>query len=648
MCGIGVLIAPISEQQDSENAAAQVYRAWPSVLHNVQRRGPDCLKTIQHEFQSSIAGDSHSRSWTLSLTSSVLSLRGEGITAQPLSSSDGRLLLAWNGQIFDWDTTGTGSDRASSSKVRLDSGHNDGLILLDRIQAFLDGQDEDGSGASCEHALNAALAEIEGPYAFVLLDLHESRLYFGRDPLGRRSLLLHRTAASSSIAIVSVASDGLLSAAQEEDSGATLTELACASLWTLDLGSDPTSPQPLPRLPSRFTSPLLLNELRPSTPAPVTDASSPAQVRAAFLAVLSESVRRRVTNIHTEQPADEAHVAVLFSGGLDCTTLALLADRYVPEGQPIDLLNVGFENVRAIEAAKHEREKRLRSALKAAAKKGAKAKSGTNSKNAGTTEASSAAQQERAEPLAGMVVDNEEGLLNDIYAVPDRLTGLASYAELCALAPHRRWNFVEINVPYAEYTAHRAEVETLMAPSSSVMDLSIGSALFFASRARGHLRPPPTLNSTQAVPYTSPARVLISGLGADELLGGYSRHRQAFARDSLAGLTSELQLDLDRLPERNLGRDDRILSCHAKEARYPFLNRAVLDFLTATRVELKVDLNRIAIEGAGGDKRLLRDLAYDLGLVGASQLKKRAMQFGTRSAKIDSESRNVKGHHKLS
>ena len=32
----------------------------------------------------------------------------------------------------------------------------------------------------------------------------------------------------------------------------------------------------------------------------------------------------------------------MFSGGIDCTVLALLADLYVPKHQPIDLLNVAF------------------------------------------------------------------------------------------------------------------------------------------------------------------------------------------------------------------------------------------------------------------------------------------------------------------
>lgn len=40
--------------------------------------------------------------------------------------------------------------------------------------------------------------------------------------------------------------------------------------------------------------------------------------------------------------------------------------------------------------------------------------------------------------------------------------------------------------------------------------------------------------------YDSPARVLLSGLGSDELLGGYSRHRAAFAHNGWEGLLDEV------------------------------------------------------------------------------------------------------------
>lgn len=57
------------------------------------------------------------------------------------------------------------------------------------------------------------------------------------------------------------------------------------------------------------------------------------------------------------------------------------------------------------------------------------------------------------------------------YSTPDRETGLASYQELCRLCPGRRWNFVHVNVPYAEFLNHRQHIIDLMRPSNTIMDL---------------------------------------------------------------------------------------------------------------------------------------------------------------------------------
>lgn len=181
-----------------------------------------------------------------------------------------------------------------------------------------------------------------------------------------------------------------------------------------------------------------------------------------------------------------------------------------------------------------------------------------------------------------------------------------------------------------------------MTPSRTVMDLSLASALYFASRGVGETasdRPGAQIASasesqSECKCYTSRARVLLSGLGSDELLGGYGRHRTAFNRGGWAALVQELQLEVTRLPSRNLGRDDRVISSHGKETRHPFLSLSVVHFVTQLPVHHKLDPRT----GLGlGDKLLLRLAVRKLGLGEASERKKKAMQFGSHSARMHGE-----------
>lgn len=387
-------------------------------------------------------------------------------------------------------------------------------------------------------------------------------LYYGRDPLGRRSLLYALHAQAHLLA----------SAASVESVQAHVPwiEVPCTSLWRLSLRTN-SGPVPLERC-SPYALPLEL--------APPSLERSMAEALPLFEHVLRESVRIRIQGLaHTSHAAP---VALLFSGGLDCTVLASLVAEHLPPECAIDLINVAFENPRSIEAAWAS---------------GAQAEPGT--------------------------------FPHDKYAVPDRLAARRSTDDLRRLFPSRTWNMVEVNVPYSEYEAHAQTVQALMHPSATVMDLSIACALYFAARGEG---------CVDGHPYRSPARVLLSGLGADELLGGYARHRQAWRRGGDKALTAELQLDLDRLPTRNLGRDDRVLSSHAREARYPYLARSVRAFLAALPVQAKADMADDL-----GDKKLLRLLAHQRGLTYAASLPKRAIQFGARSAKMDAQGARLKG-----
>ena len=75
------------------------------------------------------------------------------------------------------------------------------------------------------------------------------------------------------------------------------------------------------------------------------------------------------------------------------------------------------------------------------------------------------------------------------------------------------------------------------------------------------------------------SKVVFSGLGADEVFGGYSRYKTAYVNGGVAQMEQEMSLDLDRIWHRNMGRDDRVISACGKEARFPFLDTNLLQFL---------------------------------------------------------------------
>jgi asparagine synthetase B (glutamine-hydrolysing) len=105
-------------------------------------------------------------------------------------------------------------------------------------------------------------------------------------------------------------------------------------------------------------------------------------------------------------------------------------------------------------------------------------------------------------------------------------------------------------------------------------------------------------------------------------------------------IIEQLQEEINRIPVRNLGRDDRVISANGKETRHPFLSLSVVNFLCKLPANVKMD-PRLPL--GVGDKMLLRLAAHKEGLVIASARKKRAMQFGTHSARMEGGEKDRRG-----
>ncbi|KAF3003701.1 hypothetical protein E8E13_008960 [Curvularia kusanoi] len=507
--------------------------------------------------------------------STVLSLRGTEVTSQPLVDSSAGSVLCWNGEAWAIDGDAV-------------AGNDSKLVFDGLLKACAD------TSFDSKSAVIMLLSQIRGPYAIVFFDATNNYIYYGRDCLGRRSLLQKST------------TDGtlVLSSVCDNATGEAWAEVEADGIYFIDLNKfdDPTNVLRVPHARLGETSGPEVSFILPFPPMnrenPTglhPDHDGQIDLKTALrqsLTLRTQHVREAFSSSSSIAPK-VAKVAVLFSGGLDCTILARLCHDLLPLNEDIDLLNVAFENPR--------------------------------------------------------VHGKLESGASPYEACPDRITGRASHAELERVCPNRRWRFVEINVPYTETIAHRATVMALMHPHNTEMDLSISYALYFASRGVGLTS---ASNGTSEA-YTTAACVLLSGLGADELFGGYQRHTTAFARQGYSGLISELELDFERLGKRNLGRDDRVISNSSKEVRFPFLDEDFIALALQLSVAQKCDFGHpehrpaqhpdIVIEPA---KRALRNLALELGMSDVAVEKKRAIQFGARTAKM--ETGKTKGTHVLS
>ncbi|XP_056145488.1 asparagine synthetase domain-containing protein 1 [Lampris incognitus] len=598
MCGIFCLLRLLSTHHELDK----------TILQYLKRRGPNSSQDI------TVTGSNPFYQCVFS--AHVLHMRGL-LTPQPIQDSIGNILM-WNGEVF--------------GGLPINSVDNDTDILSQKLFA-----------CNSPSEILSILSYVRGPWAFVYYQQVGNYLWFGRDFFGRRSLLWQFDADEGALTLTSVAVQAFGSERslwQEVPAvGVYRIDLKAAAQtglltfevypWTHVGGNlspvfseikweglpnncvammnqsgivltSPVSPLNM-MLPKSLNERTFCASLHPS----VEDLeqflvyTGRANEVDGLIDVLSEAVRQRVQCLPSggqeNLPSNEyqATVAILFSGGIDSMVLAALADRHIPTHQPIDLLNVAFKMQEL--KAKEESTKRPK-----------------KHKNKTTDSMSDAAHPQIYRP----------------FDVPDRITGRAGLKELLDLNPTRRWNFVEINITQEELqTARQQRICHLVHPLETVLDDSIGCAMWFAARGSGFI----TESNDQRL-FTSSAKVILTGIGADEQLAGYSRHRVRFKMSGHEGLVQELAMELGRISSRNLGRDDRVIGDHGKEARFPYLDEDVVSYLNSLPVQSKADLS---LPRGIGEKLLLRLVAKELGLGPSAVLPKRAMQFGSRIAKME-------------
>ncbi|MFQ6637481.1 hypothetical protein Gotur_013848 [Gossypium turneri] len=229
----------------------------------------------------------------------------------------------------------------------------------------------------------------------------------------------------------------------------------------------------------------------------------------------------------------------------------------------------------------------------------------------------------------------EIDLLNvsfDGESAPDRISAKTGLKELRRVAPLRRWRLVHIDADLSKLTWETKRVLSLINPANTYMDLNIGIALWLAARGEGWICKESNneTDEDKRVNYTSRARILLVGSGADEQCAGYGRHKTKYRHDSWLGLHKEMKLDMQRIWKRNLGRDDRCIADSGKEARFPFLDEDIIRTLLDIPLWEVADLDQ---PSGKGDKKIMREVARMLGLHNAAILPKRAIQFGSRIAR---------------
>jgi asparagine synthetase B (glutamine-hydrolysing) len=530
----------------------------------------------------------------------VLRIQGENLCSQPAVSPFSGSMLLWNGEFLN----------------REKSGESDTREILDILDSSSD--------------LSEALGSIEGPFAFVYFDKPGNRLWFGKDKVGRRSMLVQMS--------------------REED------ELVIASCG-LDFGTEVPAGDGVFSVCLSGTPEILFHEWKKSSP--FNEPKFLAGSACASLESLHDSLKSGLQR-HIESIVVAGPVGILFSGGVDSMIVAcIVAELYhhVPHKLTgIDLVNVAtcgsecpdrctglvsfaslmqrYPTIPFRFICTNISQDELKSVQCQILNLSAPNNTHMDFNISSALWFGARARGYKLDP--SFCQDPEWPILREQIIAAESLSNAAEnrrpkkdlvrfdYDGPCKGCGKRKakpgchQSSCKICCKDHECVAHNRSINSNITKSAANITALVARYM----------------NTSDIV--QSSCRLLLVGHGADELFGGYGRHETRANRVGLEALREEMLLDLRRLWTRNLGRDDRVMANHGRDIRHPFLDEPVIDFVKNLNVSDMFD----PLE----NKPLLRRLAREvLGMNDSASFRKRAIQFGTRLAQNTNVS--VHGSH---
>ncbi|XP_001604247.1 asparagine synthetase domain-containing protein 1 [Nasonia vitripennis] len=569
MCGIFCMINSSANARRESSNPKEPFE-WTLCKDMIAARGPDCLNSLEEGLTELWHGHFHA---------SVLWMQGAEPVSQPLVDTDCNILL-WNGDVL-----------AGNMHKR---GICDSTVVLSALKNSND--------------IAATVREIKGPFSFCYYQKSSNMLYFARDKFGRHSLLFKINERHDSLVITSVAVKSM----------PNIEELPAIGIFIADLNYEKVQLKCIPWVEPNERVIKILNDLenRLNIVVNILRSENFPEIENLSLGLIPDSEMGflkyfKYTNVCSTY--DEIMDYLLRQESINETVDRLLIFLEESVRRRVQLIPEFCRNctgvaLMSVEPCKH-------------AKVGLLFSGGLDSAILAVMAHRNINPNETID-LINVAFEKKN---NSNYEVPDRITGRKTFNELLKICPNRNFNFIEVNVSEQELKIYRStQIANLVYPRATVLDDSLACAVWFASRGRGTVYPKKEF-------YTSSCRVLLLGMGADEQFGGYMRHRTILKHKGWAILTEELQLEFDRISERNLGRDDRMVADHGRQSRLPYLDEDLVQFVQQLAPWERCCPVEKFPPGLG-DKLLLRLLARKIKLHEAAKFPKRAFQFGSRIA----------------